>query len=244
MTYHRFTTDTKLSDMIHANHQLLRVLSRFDVHPGFGDGTVADICRERGIAPEFFCEIVNVYNDTLYFPETRLRRLDVQSIVDYLKKAHQDYMGAMLPAIGREVQALVASGDGRNTGIGMIGSMYAEYQDEFIHHIHQEEELVFPHALLVMEAYRKGQSLGSGIAGDIHTIKEFTREHSHMEEKLFDLQSLLVKYIEPPFDVTLCRSVICGLHDLEQDVQDHARIEDRILFTLIQQMEAEIEKRR
>ena len=38
----------KMSDLIQANYALLTVLPRFGIHLGFGDRSVADVCRAQG----------------------------------------------------------------------------------------------------------------------------------------------------------------------------------------------------
>ena len=243
MQYRRFTPDMNLADLVHANYQLLRVLHRFDIHPGFGDCTVEEACRDHGIDSEFFIEIVNVFNDHHYFPETRLRQFDVHAVIRYLLKAHEDYTGNLLPEIGGMVRALVDSGGGHNRGIGMVAGMYEEYHREFLHHIAQEEELVFPHALRVYEAFRTGKQPGGDMNTNIRAIREFTHQHSTMEEKLDDLLSILIKYIEPPFDAHLCSRVLFALHLFERDVVDHGRIEDRILFASVDSIEDALMRR-
>jgi len=242
MTYHRFTSSMRLSDLVQANVSLLRVLARFELHPGFGDRTVEDACLARGIDPEFFVEIVNVFHDARYFPEMRLRRLDVRSIIEYLSKAHKDYAEHMLPAVGRLVDKLVASGGDRNRGIGMVGTMFDEYRKEFLDHIAREEELVFLHALRVADAFRQGTAVEGIEPGGLDAIREFMAQHSHMEETLNDLQTILISHIEQPFDVRLCTAVIMELARFEQDVLDHGRIEDRILFAAVAHMEARLQE--
>lgn len=237
MQYRRFTPDMNLSELVRANYHLFRVLHRFDIRPGFGDGTASEICQAHGIDPEFFIEIVNVFNDHHYFPETRLRQFDVHAVIRYLLKTHEDYTGNLLPEIGGMVRALVDSGGGRNRGVGMVAEMYDEYRREFLHHIEQEEELVFPHALRVYEAFRTGKQPGGDADRNLRAIREFTLQHSNMEEKLDDLLSILIKYIEPPFDAHLCSRLLVGLHLFEQDIVDHGRIEDRILFAAVDGME-------
>ena len=43
-----------MSDLIQANYRLLRVLPRFGIHLGFGDKSVAEVCRAQGVSMELF----------------------------------------------------------------------------------------------------------------------------------------------------------------------------------------------
>jgi regulator of cell morphogenesis and NO signaling len=240
MSYHRFTASMRLADLVRADVSLLRVLARFDLHPGFKEMTVAEVCAARRIDPDFLIEIINVFHDPLYFPILRLQQLDARWIVGYLQCAHLDYTGRLLPAIGESMRALAVSGGSGNKGIAMAGAMFDAYCREFTEHIRREEECVFPHALRVAEAYRSGMPHGEAGFSGIQEIREFVEQHSHMEETLDDLQNILIAHVGQPFDVDLCRTVITELDLFARDIENHGRIEDRILFTLVENMEREI----
>ena len=51
----------KMSDLIQANYALLTVLPRFGIHLGFGDRSVADVCRAQGVSLELFLMICSIY---------------------------------------------------------------------------------------------------------------------------------------------------------------------------------------
>ncbi|MBL0176769.1 MAG: hemerythrin domain-containing protein [Ignavibacteria bacterium] len=237
MSYKRFTLRMKLSDILHTNYFLLPIVHRFDIRYGIGDLSVAEICRERSIDQDFFIEILNIYHDEHYFPEAELLKADVRLIVGYLRKTHAYYVDYLLPSIDSLIHALVESGHAHNSTLGPVASLFDEFSREFRKHIDGEEQQVFPYALSVADAYR-GQADGTrpptGWDGGIRCFED---EHLLMDEKLFDLKNLLIKYIGEPFDVHVCNSIIFEVDRLERDARDHARIEDRILFTAVEQME-------
>jgi regulator of cell morphogenesis and NO signaling len=237
MSYKRFTTRMKLSDILHTNYFLLPIVHRFDIRYGIGDLTVADICRERDIDQDFFVEILNIYHDEHYFPEAELLKADVRLIVSYLRKTHGYYIGYLLPSIDSLIHALVESGHARNSTLRPVASLFEEFSREFRKHIESEESQVFPYALSVAEAYRDQESGVFPARAWDGAIRRFEDEHMLMDEKLFDLKNLLIKYIGEPFDVHVCNSIIFEVDRLERDARDHARIEDRILFTAVEQME-------
>lgn len=242
MTYKRFTSRQKLSDVLHANYYLLPVVHRFDIRFGIGDLTIGAICRRHGIDAEFFTEILNVYNDEFYFPEKILRRLDVRLIVGYIRKTHQYYVDYLLPTIEEMTQRLVRSGGRRNRSLGPIGRLFSEYRTEFVRHIENEERNVLPYALRISDLHAAGAKTPV-TARQVSSIRSFEDEHAAMDEKLLDLKNLLIKYIEQPFDAHLCNAIIFELDRLERDARDHARIEDRILFAAVERMEAALKKR-
>lgn len=242
--YKRFTGTMKLCDVLHSNYHLLPIIYRFNIQLGIGDKSISEICNQKNIDSEFFIELLNVYNDEFYFPVTYLQRSDVRLIVEYLRKTHSYYTEYLLPVIEKLVHLLVKHGGRKNVGIKMVGNLFDDYKDEFLKHITKEEKTIFPYALHIAKYYRNQNRMQSRSYKQLGPIKSFKSEHSKMDEKLFDLKNILIKYIEPPYDVHICHTIIFELYRLERDVQDHSRIEDRILFAVIEQMESELKIRK
>lgn len=242
MMYKRFTGRMKLGVILHANPALLPVAQRFDIRFGVGEKTIAEICRERGIVESFFIEILNVYNDESYFPEAALRKSDMRLIVEYLRKTHTHYLAQQLPGIAALIAALVRSGGDGNRSLRPVAGLFEEFQREFKKHIEHEEAVTFPHALAVAERFRALP--GAPAAGTGHATPRRTgdTEHVLMDEKLYDLKNLLIKYIDEPYDAHACSALIFELDRLERDIRDHARIEDRILLAMVARMGTSLHK--
>lgn len=243
MTYRRFTVSMKLCDVLHANYALLPIVHRFNIDSGIGNKTIARICRDNGVDANFFTEIINVFHDERYFPETALRGSDVRLIIEYLRKTHSYYVDHLLPRIASMIRALTASGR-KNPALKMVRTLFNDYRTEFLRHIAKEERTIFPHALDVAERFPSGKHPLRRPSVAASSIRTLSSEHTRMDETLLDLKNILIKYLEQPFDVHLCDAIIFELHRLERDVADHGRIEDRILFTVIDSMEKQMRKLR
>ena len=72
-----FTPKMKLADIINSNPSLVLILQRFRIELGFGEKSVAEVCRANGISEQFFLLICNVYAFDGYLPSGDvLRRAD------------------------------------------------------------------------------------------------------------------------------------------------------------------------
>lgn len=60
-----------MSDLIQANYRLLRVLPRFGIHLGFGDKSVAEVCRAQGVSMELFLLVATSVRSTIFCPIRR-----------------------------------------------------------------------------------------------------------------------------------------------------------------------------
>ncbi len=68
-------------------------------------------------------------------------------------------------------------------------------------------------------------------------MKIYEAEHDEIDEKLFDLKNILIKYINGDFDQATVNEIIFELFRLEKDIKDHSRIENNILMPLVAEME-------
>ena len=62
------TRDRAMYRVVLENLQLLPLLPRFNLKPGFGEKSVEEICLDHGVNTDFFLEIANAYLDELYVP--------------------------------------------------------------------------------------------------------------------------------------------------------------------------------
>ena len=55
-----FSENMKMADLILGNSKLLLMLPRFGMDLGFGDRSIAEVCRKSNVSPQFFLMICNV----------------------------------------------------------------------------------------------------------------------------------------------------------------------------------------
>ena len=215
-----------MTDLIHSNYLLLPVINRFGVRLGFGDKTVADICQEQNINIDFFLAIINAFHNHDYFPEHELRSFSSVLIVDYLRKSHLDFIHVRIPKLEFLLSRLVA---GSSTGdLKVIQTFYNKYKDELITHINDEEENAFPYVLDLQRVYDHNiKPLPESVSK--YSIQSFEKEHTNVDEKLYDLKNIIIKYLSPDYHDRDCNEFLFELFQFERDLQDHARIEDKIL---------------
>lgn len=255
----QITNNMKMADLIHLDYLLLQILSRFNIKLGCGDKTIGQVCRENKIDVHFFLEIVNSFHDRNYFPKKQLQGFPLSLIVDYLRNSHEHYLKVKIPYIEGLIQQLLLDSYGRNTELyELINKFFTDYRTELEEHIRREEEKTYPYVFAVEKVFRYGagpsgaDSSGEGSFGEtpsgegpveamglIHkySMEAFENEHDNVEDKLFDLKNLIIKYIPPPENTHLCHTILTELFRLESDLNDHARIEDKVLVPKVKFME-------
>ncbi|MCG8307850.1 MAG: hemerythrin domain-containing protein [Cytophagales bacterium] len=232
-----FTRDSKMTDLVHSNYLLLTVLNRFDIKLGFQDKTVRETCAERSINMDFFLAIINTFHNHAYFPEDELQSFSSNLIINYLRKSHQDFIKVNLPNIEMLLMKLVDSSN--SADLKVIQSFYNTYKDELLDHIKDEEENTFPYVLELQKYYDlKINYLPENLVN--YSIKSFEKEHTNVDEKLFDLKNIIIKFLEPTYNDRYCNEFLFKLFQFENDLTDHARIEDKILVPKVLKIEKEL----
>jgi len=227
-----FSSNNKMAHLLRSNYNLLPVINRFGLRLGFKDKTIAEVCTEQNINPDFFLAIINTFHNEDYFPEEELLSFSPLLILDYLKKTHRYYLTYVLPKIERLLEELVSGCEHECTQLKMIESFYRKYKQELISHISDEEENTFPY-IYDLVRHRK-------IPNKNYVIHVFEKEHSNVDIKLNDLKNLIIKYIDPIYDDNLCNEFLITLFRFEKDIINHSRIEDKVLVPSVISLEKEI----
>lgn len=228
----------KMADVIHLDYMLLPIINRFGIQLGFGNKTVAEICKKKKVNPDFFTEILNAFHDPEYFPKDHLQTFKIDLILDYLIKTHEYYMSFEVPKIEKLINDLINACKIKKESLLLLKDFFRDYKDELTTHINREDDVIYPYIrqlekfILVGEA---SDDLKKRIKK--YSIEEFANEHDNVEEKLFDLKNIIIKYLPPPKDSNLCNLILSSLFELEKDLNDHARIEDKILIPKVIRLE-------
>ncbi|MFN2379801.1 MAG: LuxR C-terminal-related transcriptional regulator [Bacteroidales bacterium] len=223
-----FNKNSTVSEIIAADYNILPLLNRFGTGLGDGVRNVEAICAESGINPDFFLLVINIFIHKDYHPEIDTPHFAPDMIIDYLRKTHNYYIEYILPELDLLFRKMMSVCKENCSDLSLINKFYIQYKKELLDHIEDEEKRVFPYALQLTS----GQQTPSG-----YRISRFEAEHSNVEEKLSDLRMLLIKNLGPGYDQNLCNEFFFSLARFEEDVTDHARLEDKILVPSVKAIE-------
>jgi regulator of cell morphogenesis and NO signaling len=233
-----------MADVIHINYMLLTILKRFNIPLGFGDKTIEKVCRSHDVNTDFFLEIINSFHDKSYFPEQNLKAFSLELIVKYLRNTHDYYMLEKIPEIEGYIEELIQNCVTENKpNLSMLKKFFTDYKQELNEHIKKEDEMVLPYVLEIDKAY-KNNTIDKPLYDKIknYSINDYEDEHENVEDKLFDLKNIIIKYLPPLQNKNLCNTILIELFLLERDLNDHSRIEDTVLVPKVDQMEQELTK--
>ena len=235
--------DMKLADVLHHDHNLIPVISRFGIKLGFGENTIEEICAAQQLDTDFLLTILNTFHDPRYFADRHLKSFPVGLLISYLKETHKNYLNERLPYIALLINRLTETSSNHKSAYQLLMNFFVEYKKELTKHIEREEKVVYPYVLQLEAAIATGTTSDALLQQvNTYSITDYEAEHENVEEKLFDLKNIILKYLPPTTDQNLCFTILHELFILEKDLNEHARIEDTILVPKVEEMERIINK--
>ena len=233
-----FTSRMKMADVVQGNYLLMPVISRFGIPLGFGEKTVQAVCRKYRINVDFFLAITNAFTYENYFPEKKLQTFNVLMILDYLQKTHSYYIKTQVPFIEKLLDNLLRRRPSDAKNLRLIKKFFLDYKRELFNHLDQEETTTFPYAKKVYRLFhtRVPSPRDKRVLSN-YSMHVYEEEHNDVDEKLYDLKNILIKYVRGDSMQAVYHEVIFELFRLEKDIQDHTRIENNILLPLVEEME-------
>ncbi|WP_430812172.1 MULTISPECIES: hemerythrin domain-containing protein [unclassified Carboxylicivirga] len=232
------TSEMKMVDVVQHDIQLLAVIQRFEIPLGFKERTVSEVCHSHNVDVNFFLLIANSFHDKEFLDWNKFKAFPVEWMITYLRNAHKCYVHYRIPEIERQIKNFERQVDTNEQNVVLLLNFFRKYITEFNTHIDQEEVKVFPYILSLNNALNTGDRAKARLEHPL--MVQFQEEHSNIEESLFDLKSILLKYLPPPVNNCLYNNLVFDIFRLERDLMDHAELEESVLYPWVRDMEEKL----
>ena len=196
-----------LSVSICENYLLIPAINRFGLKLGLGEKTVAEICLEHKLNPDFFLAILNTYLNEDYFPEKLLQGFDVDLVSNYLKQTDGYYIHAQIPNIEKHLNAFIAMSDPNNTQLLLIRKLFFKFKEELLHRINSgllDDDTSYALLLDLKNILIKhitgsfNENLCFAVVFAVDTLLNDLGKHNRIREKI--LKPMISKLAEAGFD--------------------------------------------
>ena len=207
-----YSTNMKMADLL-SDNRMLSVLERLHFKLGFGESTIADVCRAQSFPTDLFVEISNVFANPEYEPNLdSLDRNDVVLLADYIRSAHKYYSEVSIP----HLHGLI------HTMLGEVGTSFADTLNKFFDELVEKLNAHFEHEEKIFN------SMGGG-------RYEVESEESHIQflEKLDDLKNIVIKYLPDNGNNASRYNMLNHLLAMEKDMRNHIRVEEKLFTPLV-----------
>ena len=228
MSYsHKFTSRSRMSEIINDDPNLLSSISRFGFSLGFGDKTVFEACEINEIHCETFLAVINFIAEGNIITSESIDNISIDSVINYLKNAHCYFLNYKLPSIRTKlIEAVDFSGESTAYRMAFM-KFFDEYFDEVRKHMDYEDKTVFPYVLNLLK----------GKTNTKYRIADFEEHHTEVDSKLAELKNILIKYYPSKKQNYELNDVLFDLLWCEKDLALHNQVEDFFFVPVIEAIE-------
>ncbi|NJL11796.1 MAG: iron-sulfur cluster repair di-iron protein [Microscillaceae bacterium] len=234
-------TEKKINELVAEDYVLGYVLHYFGIpFYKYTEETLQAVCRQKGLnMHQVVQELESIRKPSL--SQAQLQAYPIEIIIQYLRHAHYRFINQKLPYMARLVEDLSDRCQCQPCLVHDLKILFPLFVEDFIHHIHEEEDTLFKYVLLLHQA-----SKGHYSPGELHyqmqqnSLSRFALEHHDHDDEMRGIREFTRNYyLEPGADLHL-QVLFAELQALEDDLKIHAQVEDEILLLKAMRLEQEV----
>ncbi|WP_114749730.1 hemerythrin domain-containing protein [Pleomorphovibrio marinus] len=229
--------------LVEENHVMAAVLHYFGISFfNFEQETLANVCGKFKINPKQVMEELEAWAMSKEPSQEELFLHPIEVLVEYLKKKHRVFVRQELPFLSNMVSGINAPRDYKCL-LEDMRLMFPLFVDDFIHHIHEEENTLFER-IQFLQAIEKGEvSLQKAVKiFSVNSIMALATEHEAHDDEMEGIRKLTSNYSLPPEAPMAMRILYLELQKLEKELVIHAKIENDLLFPKAVELEKEVKR--
>jgi regulator of cell morphogenesis and NO signaling len=191
-----------------------------------------DLCRAYNLNSSSIIKEMNTWADLKNQPQIEeLKDLPIDLLIAYLKDCHQKFLWQRLPFMQQVIESLNPLEYHNSELIKDLKFVFPIFAEDFIHHIHEEEDEVFSYILDLFRIAKRGSNPGKIFKKSSSIcLYEIANHHLDDDDEMDGIRKLTSDY-SLDFNSSLNLKVIYAeLMEFEKELKRHARIENEILF--------------
>ncbi len=222
-----------LIDLISDDYRMLQMISRFGISLGFGDQTVQVACKEAGVDVGTFLTVVNyVKAPSRVYSSDMVNRINLPSLISYLKKSHTYFIDYKLPLIRRKLITAIDCSSNNQIAF-LIIKFYDEYAQEVAAHMNYENVTIHPHVEFLLKGKLPAEPF-------ITVAHKHSNNHSNIERSLSELKNIIIKYYPNDARASMLNDVLMDIFIMEEDLLTHCQLEDTLFAECVTRLEKEV----
>lgn len=230
-----------IGDLVSENHVFAAVLHYFGISFfQYERNSLEEVCAKFKVNPyQVIAELENwALSQDPSTEELYLHPIEV--LVGYLKKKHRFFVRQELPFLSSMVAGIKTdpSFDGLLADLRLMFPLFVE---DFIHHIHEEEDTLFERIHFLQQIEQGRVPLHEAIQiFEVDSIMELAHEHEAHDDEMEGIRKLTANYTLPEVAPIAVRILYQELQKLERELIIHAKIENDLLFPKAVELEREL----
>jgi len=233
-----------IADLVNENHVLAGVLHYFGIsffqHENH---SLEEACTAHNVNP---AQVIAALEDWAARKEPTREELflhPIELVVGYLKKKHRYFVRQALPFLSSMVEG-IELGAMHKSLMSDMRLMFPLFVDDFIHHIHEEEDTLFERIRLLQDIDAAGLPLSEAIQiFDLPSISRMASDHEAHDDEMEGIRKLTNDYRIPATATVSMKILFHEFQQLERELVIHAKIENDLLFPKAIELEKEVKRK-
>jgi regulator of cell morphogenesis and NO signaling len=233
-----------IGELVTENHVLAEVLHYFGI--SFFEheqNSLEEVCAKYRVNPSQVIAELEEWAGRVEPTTEELFLHPIEVMVGYLKKKHRFFIRQALPFLTSMVEGMEL-GMTYKSLITDLRLMFPLFVDDFIHHIHDEEDSLFERIALLQDIDSGSVPLSEGIRiFALPSIQKMAVEHDAHDDEMRGIRKLTNDYQVANSASLSLRILYRELQKLESELFIHAKIENDLLFPKAVELEREVKRK-
>ncbi|MEM8895839.1 MAG: iron-sulfur cluster repair di-iron protein [Bacteroidota bacterium] len=203
---------------------------------------LSEVCKKQRIKLESLLKEYEQPKSSIEPSFEQLNRQSAQSVIKYLKHHHYLFIKDQLPFIQKLIKHLQPKSLADNELVSDLKFVFPLFQEDFIHHIYEEEDTLFAYIQQLNKVIQTNQ-FSSDLYYDMEkfSIQELAMEHGEDDDEMKGIRGIIDQHsVEDLQDLHL-KVIFKELQSFDKQLERHARIENEILFPKALNMEKKVQ---
>ena len=232
----------KLTDLVQENYVYASVLFYFGIEfYEYSEQTLEQVCNEKGLKVDVVIDSLESVESDPLKTIPGLMTMPIDLVIAYLKHKHFIFIKQTLPYLAKLVDNYPSKTN--CYVVNYLKLIFPLFVEDYIHHIHEEEDQVFSYINQLDKASRGTFNFTEiYYAMEINSISRFAREHKGSDDAVRRIRKITSDYFLPEHAPVLLRVLYSELQNFEKNLLIHARVENEILMPRALLLEKEVKE--
>ena len=212
--------------------EFIRVFERYGIdYCCGGRKPLAEACLGANLSIGEVTAALDAVANTGVPVETDWAQLPMRLLIGHIVATHHAYVKAELPRLAVLAGKVVARHGDTQPHVLALQYVLGQLDNELIHHLGKEEQVLFPYITALETAVGSGGALPEACFGSVaQPIAMMTQEHDTAGDLLREIERLSEGFTPPVGACPTYLAFYAGLKEFQQDLHQHIHLENNILF--------------
>lgn len=172
-----------------------------------------------------------------------LEAVSLGNLVSYLKHTHRIFLSHKLPYMAKLIADICPKHFDQPEIAADLKIIFPLFLEEFIGHIHEEEDTTFDYILRLIEATDRHISPELYLAAQNFSLQASAEEHAKDDDEMLGIRQLTSNYAVNADTGVYTRVVYSELQSFEEQLRKHSGVENDILFPKALEVEKKLKQK-